>query len=40
MMSKKREIKKKQSKFILLKPVFWGRGTEQVSEQVDQVMYG
>lgn len=34
------ELGKKKQKFTSLKPVLWGKGTEQVSEQVDQILYG
>ena len=36
----KAELGKKKQKFTSLKPVSWGKGTEHVSEQVDQIMYG
>jgi len=34
------ELGKKKQKFTSLKPVSWGKGTEHVSEQVDQILYG
>lgn len=34
------ELGKKKQKFTSLKPIAWGKGTEQVSEQVDQILYG
>jgi len=34
------ELGKKKQKFTSLKPVSWGKGTEQVSLQVDQILYG
>lgn len=30
----------KKQKFTSLKPVNWGKGTEQVSEEVDKILYG
>ncbi len=30
----------KKVKFTSLKPVRWGAGTEQVSEEVDNILYG
>lgn len=35
----KRDELGEKPKFSSLKPVVWGRGTEQVSEQVDQILY-
>ena len=34
------ELTKKRRKFTDLKPIDWGKGTEHVSEQVDQILYG
>ena len=36
----KAELTKKRQKFTALKPVSWGKGTEQVSEEVDKILYG
>ncbi len=37
----KYDLKRKRPKFTsLVKPVNWGKGTERLSEQVDEVMYG
>ena len=30
----------KREKFTTLKPVPWGKGTERVSEQIDEILYG
>jgi hypothetical protein len=30
----------KTKKFSSLKPIYWGEGTEQVSENVDEILYG
>lgn len=34
------ELLRKKFKFTSLKPVDWGKGTERVSEEVDQILYG
>ena len=34
------ELNKKRPPFTVLKPVAWGKGTEQVSEEVDKILYG
>ena len=31
---------RKKKKFTSLKPISWGKGTEKVSEQVDEILYG
>ena len=31
---------KKMNKFTTLKPIKGGKGTERISEQVDEIMYG
>lgn len=36
----RKELGKKKLNFTSLKPVPWGKGTERVSEQVDQILYG
>jgi len=30
----------KKTKFTSLKPVDWGKGTENVSREVDKILYG
>ena len=34
------EIRGKKPVFTTLKPVSWGKGTERVSEQVDEILAG
>ncbi|MDP3698292.1 MAG: hypothetical protein Q8R47_01760 [Nanoarchaeota archaeon] len=33
------ELGKKKQKFTSLKPIARGKGTEQVSEQIDEILY-
>ena len=33
-------LNRKVNKFTMLKPIKGGKGTERVSEQVDEIMYG
>ncbi|HIH39749.1 TPA: hypothetical protein HA219_03450 [Candidatus Woesearchaeota archaeon] len=34
------ELLKPRPKFTSLRPVDWGRGSEKLSEQVDEILYG
>ena len=34
------ELAPRKQKFTNIKPVHWGKGTEHVSEQVDEILYG
>lgn len=34
------ELNRKRVEFTSLKPVSWGKGTERISEQVDEILYG
>lgn len=36
----KGEFLEKKQRFTHLKPVYWGKGTERVSEEVDKILYG
>ena len=40
MLQFKQELRRKKKKFTSWKPVSWGKGTEQVSEEVDEILYG
>ncbi len=39
-MEKFRTNLQKKKKFTSLKPISWGKGTERLSEQIDEILYG